>query len=156
MKFEHLVMVNEPANPLLSDLSREEVWFGLLCRAEDPRAFLPGLERCTIVERRENTLVRELCFGELTVVDRVTLEPMNAVTFEAPRTAQHEGGVLTISIEEPRAAELVLRFVYRTTLPEDSEGTDGEYSGFVKSAYHASDVDTVRVIRMIAESGRVQ
>ena len=46
MKFEHLIEVNDLANPLQAPLSREELWFGLLCRAEDARAFLPGLEAC--------------------------------------------------------------------------------------------------------------
>ena len=44
MKFEHLIEVNDLANPLQAPLSREELWFGLLCRAEDARAFR-GLAR---------------------------------------------------------------------------------------------------------------
>ena len=35
-------------------------------------------------------------------------------------------------------------------------GGKDNYAEFVKSAYHQSDLDTVRVIRMIAESGRIQ
>ena len=31
-------------------------------------------------------------------------------------------------------------------------GEDGRYAEFVRAAYHQSDIDTVRVIRMIAES----
>lgn len=156
MKFEHLVVVNEPANPLITDLSREELWFGLLCRAEDPRPFLPGLESCAIVERTENGLVRDLCFGHVVIRDRVTLMPMNAVVFESDKTDEHAGGSLTIRIEEPRPDELVLRFIYLTTLPEGGTGPDGVYAEFVKSAYHESDIDTVRMIRMIAECGRIQ
>ena len=62
MKFEHLIEVNDLANPLLTPLTREELWFGLLCRAEDARAFLPGLEACHVVERGEDSLVRDLEF----------------------------------------------------------------------------------------------
>jgi len=151
--FEHVVVVNDPADPQVSDLSREELWFGLLCRAEDPRPFLPGLEACTILERHETSLVRELQFGSAVIRDRVTLVPMESVSFESERTEEHAGGTLTICIEEPAADQLVLRFSYRTTLPE-SGGDDSRYAEFVKSAYHQSDLDTVRVIRMIAESGR--
>lgn len=156
MKFEHLVIINEPDNPLVSDLSREELWFGLLCRAENPRPFLPGLESCMILERQENLLFRELQFGNLVIRDRVRLEPMVSVTFETERTEEHAGGQLRISIEEPAPDELVLRFHYRTTLAEQHHDPDEPYAAFVKSAYHASDIDTVRVIRMIAESGRIQ
>lgn len=156
MKFEHLVIVNEPANPLIADLSREELWFGLLCRAEDPRPFLPGLESCTIVERSDSVLIRELQFGKLRIRDRVELTPMKSVSFDSERTEEHAGGRLTITIEEPEPEALVLRFVYRTTLPEGTHDPDGAYAGFVKAAYHESDIDTVRVIRMLAESTRLQ
>lgn len=152
MNFEHVVIVNEPDNPLLIDLSREQLWFGLLCRAENPRPFLPGLEACVIVEREHSTLVRNLHFGDFVIRDHVTLEPMEAVSFYSEPTADHAGGSLRISIEEPSAAQLVLRFHYRTTLAERITDSDSPYVEFVKSAYHASDIDTVRVIRMIVES----
>ena len=155
MKFDHIVVINQPGNPAIPLLTREELWFGLLCRAEDPRAFLPGLERCDIIERQEHMLVRDLHFGALVVRDRVVLEPMTSVRFEAERTEQHDGGLLTISIEEPRPDELTLRFLYETTHCEKDE-KEAAYHEFIKSAYHESDIDTVRVIRMIAESGRIQ
>jgi hypothetical protein len=156
VKFEHLVVVNDPADLLLSDLTREEVWFGLLCRAENPRPFLPGLESCTILERFDNELVRELDFGSATIRDRVTLRLMASVRFDSEPTPEHAGGSLTIAIEEPEAGALVLRFTYLTTLAENGASPDSAYSEFVKSAYHQSDLDTVRVIRMIAESGRIE
>lgn len=156
MNFEHLVVVNDAADSMLTALSRDEVWFGLLCRAEDARAFLPGLEACTVVERGDHELVRELDFGTAVIRDRVTLAPMESVRFESAATATHAGGSLTIAIEEPAAGVLALRFRYRTTLPEGTGKADQSYAEYVKSAYHQSDLDTVRVIRMIAESGRLQ
>ncbi len=156
MKFEHLVIVNDVDNPLVSNLSREELWFGLLCRAEDARPFLPGLDACNVVERGDTELVRELRFGQVLIRDRVVFEPMQWIRFESERTEEHAGGSLTILIEEPAPEELVLRFVYRTSLPDSADSPDGQYAQYVKSAYHQSDIDTVRVIRMIAESGRIQ
>lgn len=156
MNFEHLLVVNDPDNPLVAPLTREELWFGLLCRAEDSRPFLPGLEACTILSRSDTELVRELRFGSAVIRDRVTLQPMEWVRFDTERTDAHAGGSLTIGIEEPAPDTMVLRFHYRTTLTELSAGDDIAYSEFVKSAYHQSDVDTLRVIRMIAESGRIQ
>ena len=156
MNFEHLVIVNDVADPMITALSRDEVWFGLLCRAEDARAFLPGLEACAIVERGDHELVRELDFGSAVIRDRVTLVPMESVRFESAATATQAGGSLTIAIEEPAAGVLALRFRYRTTLAEGTGKADESYAEYVKSAYHQSDLDTVRVIRMIAESGRLQ
>ena len=155
MNFEHLVVVNDPANPLVNPLTREEVWFGLLCRVLDSRPFLPGLEACSILERSETEFLRELNFGNCVIRDRVTVQPMDWVRFESERTESHAGGTLTIGIEEPAPETMVLRFTYRTTLSEQAGGDDVAYAEFVKSAYHASDLDTLRVIRMIAESSRL-
>lgn len=156
MKFEHLVEINDLTNPLQQALTREELWFGLLCRAEDARAFLPGLERCRIVEHGEDALVRELHFGNTVIRDRVTFNALEWICFESEANDEHAGGSLTISIEEPQSGALFLRFRYHTTLPEGAGSEDGRYAEFVRSAYHQSDVDTVRVIRMIAESGGLQ
>ncbi len=156
MKFEHLIEVNDLANPLQEALTREELWFGLLCRAEDSRAFLPGLEACHIIERSDDGLVRDLQFGNALIRDRVSFSALDWICFESEANDQHAGGSLTISIEEPEPDALFLRFRYQTTLPEGAGTEDGPYAEFVRSAYHASDVDTVRVIRMIAESGGLQ
>lgn len=152
MKFEHVIVINSPDTPPQAMLTRDQLWFGLLYRAEDPRAFLPGLDACTILERTPDSLVRALHFGQTVINDEVFFEPFEALTFESRATSQHAGGHLRISIEEPRQNELALRFVYRTTLPDSDSDPGGVYADFVKAAYHASDLDTVRVIREIAES----
>lgn len=151
MKFEHLLEVNDRNNPLQAFLTREALWFGLLCRAEDARAFLPGLEACHIIERSDTSLVRELHFGNAVVRDRVSFAPLQWMRFESEANAEHAGGSLLVSIEEPQPDALFLRFSYHTTLPDGGE--DARYAEFVRSAYHQSDIDTLRVIRMIAESG---
>ena len=157
MQFEHLVEVNVPDNPDIPDLTREEVWFGLLCRAEDPRPFLPGLVRCDIRSRSEDGLERTLVFGQAEVDDAVHWQAMEWMRFESKATADHAGGRLTISVEQPDPAgpALFLRFAYATTLSE-AGADDAKYADIVRSAYHQSDVDTVRVIRMIAESTRTE
>ena len=156
MKFEHLIEVNDLSKPLQELLTREELWFGLLCRAEDSRAFLPGLEACHIIERSSDALVRDLHFGNTVIRDRVSLSTLDRVCFESEANDQHAGGSLTISIEEPEPGALFLRFRYQTSLPEGAGSEDGPYAEFVRSAYHQSDLDTVRVIRMIAASGGLQ
>ena len=154
MKFEHLIEVNDLSNPLQELLTREELWFGLLCRAEDSRAFLPGLEACRIVERGADALVRDLHFGNTVIRDRVSFSTLEWICFESEANDQHAGGSLTITIEEPEPGALFLRFAYHTSLPD--QGEDARYAEFVRSAYHQSDLDTVRIIRMIAASGGLE
>ena len=54
MNFEHLLQINDPENPLVDTLSRDQLWQGLLHRVENPSPFLPGLESSTILERLRN------------------------------------------------------------------------------------------------------
>lgn len=157
MHFEHLVQINDPASPPADVLSREQVWAGLMYRVHEPTVFLPGLDRCLVTQQAAERFTRELHFGSSRILDTVTFQHLEWVCFESAATAEHAGGRLTIRLEEPDGEQLFLRFTYETTLPEGVEAGEGvQVSEFVKSAYRASDLDTVRVIRTIATHGRPQ
>ncbi|VVE00555.1 hypothetical protein PAQ31011_02118 [Pandoraea aquatica] len=153
MQYEHLIEVNDLLNPLTFALSRDQLWRGLVLRAEQPEAFVLGLDECTMLERTEDALSRELRFGETVVLDRVVFESMQSVRYETAATDAHAGGTLTMRIEEPNPTHLFVRFTYSTTLQEDAVTADTRYSEFVKSAYREADIDTVRRIRELAEQG---
>lgn len=156
MKFEHLIQINDLQNPLIAVLSREQIWRGLQQRVENAVPFLPGLERCTIVERHADHLLRELDFGAAVIHDRVTLSEGHWVRFEILPSEHHAGGTLTITIEEPEPQALFLRFAYATTFAADPNSADRAYIDYIKSAYHQSDLDCVRLIRTFAASGPLQ
>lgn len=149
MKFEHLVEINDPGNPFVPNISRDQLWQGLMFRAEDATHFLPGLEACIILERGESMLQRRLDFGRAAIEDRVTWSKFEWMCFEVAPTGEHAGGTLTITIEEPEDEHFFLRFAYVTTLGETPGDEDAAYAEFVKSAYHESDIETVRVIRTL-------
>lgn len=156
MNFEHLIQINDPENPLIQPLNRAQLWEGLLHRVENPIPFLPGLETCTILERSDRELLRELDFGPATIRDRVTLDPLHWVRFDILPSESHAGGSLTITIEEPESGFLFLRFAYQTTLASNPNSEERAYIEYVKSAYHQSDVDCVRLIRTLAAGGQLQ
>ena len=157
MEFEHILVVNDPDQPDIPLLTSEDVWFGLLCRAEDPVAFLPGLERCEIIEREEQRLVRDLYFGQMRVRDHVTLQPLQSICFEAQASEQHPGGRLTISLENPAPQVMTLRFRYETSLDQANiaDAANPEEAAkiveYIRSAYYNSDLDTLKRIRLIAQ-----
>lgn len=153
MNFEHLIQINDPENPLIEALNRDQVWQGLLYRVENPVPFLPGLESCNILERQANELLRELDFGPAVIRDRVTIAQGHSVRFVIEASEVHPGGSLHIAIEEPEASFLFLRFTYETTLANNPNSEDKAYIEYVKSAYHQSDVDCVRIIRTLAAGG---
>jgi hypothetical protein len=155
MKFAHLVEINDPLNPLIDPLSREQLWRGLALRAETPKAFVPWLDKCRIVEKSEDSLSRELHYGELVVRDRVSFVPLRQVVYHVPQQKDIPESQLTMTIEEPQAEVLFVRFEYDDFASAAADSANAMYDDFRRSAYQESDIDTIRIIRQMAEEGRL-
>ncbi|WP_309269199.1 AtaL-like protein [Azonexus sp.] len=76
--------------------------------------------------------------------------------FDIEPGAEHAGGNLTITIEEPEAGRLFLRFAYVTGFAPGAGSEDEAYGEYIKSAYRQSDIDCVRIIRTLAAGGNPQ
>ncbi len=153
MQFEHLVAVNDDDVPHADFLSRAQLWAGLMYRVEDARPFLPGLDGCQILSRGDSVVERRLNFGAVVIEDRASFALNQWVRFETPTTPTHGGGLLTIRIEEPESHCLFLRFSYNTVFARGAEAEDAPYAEFLRQAYMAADIDTVRVIRELVTTG---
>jgi hypothetical protein len=154
MKFVHIVEINDPLNPLIEPLTREQLWQGLVLRAESPRLFVPYLDACTITERSELGMTRELTYGTLTVRDAVTLAPQKCVAYDVPAQKDIPASSLVMTIEEPQPEWLHVRFEYDDGTGEPQNSEDAFYNSYRKSAYEESDIDTIRMIRKLAADGR--
>jgi hypothetical protein len=154
LNFEHLIQINDPLNPFVEAMTREQLWEGLVLRAEQPQLFVLGLDTCTILSRTGNTLERELHYGQATVRDRVTLLANESVRYDILATESHVGGSLTMTIEQPDELQLFLRFEYTTTLPVSDDKDARQTQEIVKSAYRESDIDTVRLIRQYVQGNK--
>jgi hypothetical protein len=157
MRFEHLVQVNDPLQPLLTEVSREQLWRGLVRRAERPEQFVLGLAGASVDERIEEEggvrLARTLDFGSFRVRDRVRLVTGAACIVDVEPAAGYPASRLTIRIEEPVPGSLFLRFTYEA---EDGGGDEGSItSGLRQQAYRSADIDTVWRIRDLAERGEL-
>ncbi|MGY8525275.1 SRPBCC family protein [Paracidovorax citrulli] len=155
MRFEHLVEINDPFRSDLDTLTSEQLWQGLVLRGLSPELFVLGLDKCDITARGDGWVERTLHFGQATVRDRVVFEAHRSVRYETAPTAEHAGGTLTMTIETPAEGALLVRFTYDTTMPAVDASGDDRYAEIVKSAYHESDLDTVRKIRELANIGRL-
>lgn len=151
MHYEHLIQINDPNDLEIAPLTREQLWLGLIARAERPQYFLIGMDECRITERAGDTLRREMRFGAALVRDRVTYMPQVQVSFEVEPSVEVTGARLIMSIEEPAPNELFLRFAY--TLQTTSDDAVSELDEYRKSAYRDADIDTVRLIRQLAATG---
>jgi DNA-directed RNA polymerase alpha subunit len=153
MKFTHLVQINDITNPLIDELTREQLWAGLKLRARDPSQFVIGLDSFHLVARSENELVRELRFGHLTVRDHVSFTPMSNVRYEIEPAGEVPAATLVTTIEEPEPGQLFVRFAYDTRPVEGGPPVDPYYQEFVKEAYKEADIDAIRIIRRLITEG---
>lgn len=155
MKFVHLIEINAANNPLIPALSREQLWRGLVIRAERPTLFQLGLDTCEITERSENHIARVLSFGQLVIHDSVRFEFMQQVLYHVPEQNEIPVSDLSMTIEEPQPGALFVRFEYDDHLPDSEDSENAIYNDFRRSAYEESDIDTIRVIRQLADQGQL-
>ena len=146
MKFVHLIEINATDNPLIDPLSRDQLWRGLVLRAERPTLFVLALDACEITGRSENGISRTLQFGKLIIHDEVQFVPQQN---EIPASD------LTMTIEEPAAGALFVRFEYDDHQAASDDAEAEFYNGFRRDAYKESDIDTVRKIRELAMEGQL-
>ena len=155
MKFEHLIEINDPLNPLIDPLTREQLWRGLVLRADSPKLFVPHLDECTIDQRESGSFRRSLRYGELVIVDRVLLTPLQQVRYEIEEQGEIAASSLTMSIETPGEHQLYVRFKYDDGHDAATDEANKMYDEFRKSAYQEADIDTIRVLRELAAEGRL-
>jgi hypothetical protein len=155
MKFEHLIEINDPLNPLIDTITREQLWRGLVLRAESPKLFVPHLDDCAISERASGSFSRRLRYGDLVVEDRVLLKPMQEVRVEVPQQGEISASSLAMTIEAPSEGVLYVRFCYDDGHDAPTDEANKMYNEFKKSAYEESDIDTIRILRQLAADGKL-
>ncbi len=155
MKFEHLIQINDPMNPLIDTISIEQLWRGLVLRAESPTLFVPHLDECTIDERSSGSFKRRLRYGDLVIDDVVHLTPLKEVRYEVPAQGEIAASSLVMKIEAPTSAVLLVRFCYDDGQGEHTDPANEMYDDFKRSAYQEADIDTVRILRQLAGEGKL-
>lgn len=147
MKFEHLVQINDLTDKGTPNLSKQQLWDGLLCRAFEPEKFLIGLERSDIKKVSETHLKRKLDLPGVVVHDQVKVyEKRDEIIYTIEPNDTVEEGKLTMTIEEPEPESLFVRFSYCTKY-RIGLGDELPYDDFVQQAYLLTDIDTIKIIR---------
>ncbi|MCX7217625.1 SRPBCC family protein [Undibacterium sp.] len=155
MKFEHLVEINELHNPLTEVITRAQLWRGLVLRAESPQLFVTYIDEANVTERTEVSMARSLRYGELVIVDTVSLVHLEHVHYAVAEQKDIPQSSLRMSIEEPTPDALFVRFAYDDGHSAAEDLANEVYNEYRRSAYQEADIDTVRLIREMAEYGRL-
>lgn len=157
--FEHLVQINDPLMPLLDPLTRDQLWQGLVRRAEEPTRFVLGLAGSRLLDREDHagrtTLRRSLDFGSFEVSDRVELTPQQRTQTHTAAGPTWPASRLTITIEEPAPEQLFLRFLYEFESGGAADD-DPQADALRRQAYLSADLDTVARIRELAAKGELE
>jgi len=144
------VTINPPGEPVV--LTREDVWHGLMLKAENALPFVPAMTRCEVLERGDDTIVRTIEFSGHEIAERITFEPKRRVRFE--RTSGPVLGTILNEIDQDAEGNLELRFSF--DLEIDGEAADGieahEYEATMTYDYlRAATATLAAVRRMITE-----
>jgi hypothetical protein len=153
MKFNHLIQINDPLNPLIDAMTREELWRGLVLRAEAPKLFMPHLDECELSEQTAVSVRRSLRYGELIIDDVVTYEAQVRVHYQVPAQGEIPVSSMSMTIEEPAPDALFVRFEYDDGAPEGQAEEQAFYDQFRRTAYEEADIDTIRIIRELNVKG---
>ena len=149
LQFEHLVQINDATNPLIDPLTREQLWRGLKHRAESPKQFILALDSFAVLARGDDTLTRALTFGTLTIRDRVVFTAPTSVRYDIEAAGSVPAATLVMTIEEPAAEQLFVRFQYDVKAVTGAPPREAIYDAFVKQAYEKADVDSILTIRRL-------
>lgn len=155
MKFEHLIEINDLKNPLIEVLTREQLWRGLVLRAESPKLFMEYIDEVSVTDRTEVSMARTIRYGELIVVDQVSLVHLEHVHYAVAAQKDIPESSLRMSIDEPSPGALFVRFAYDDGHSAEEDAENEMYNEYRRSAYQEADIDTVRLIREMAEYGRL-
>ncbi|MGF2686453.1 AtaL-like protein [Marinobacter sp. DUT-3] len=146
MQFEHVIQVNDLTDQSIANLTRKQLWDGLVSRATAPEHYVIGLGEYELDWQDDKRLKRSLELPGLMVEDLVTFQEEESVHYEILPTANVPGGNLTMTIEEPEPESLFVRFSYCARYV-DNLGEELPYDLFVQQAYVAADIDTIQIIR---------
>jgi len=144
------VLVNPPGEAV--ELTREDVWQGLLLKAENALPFVPAMTRCEVIERTDDTILRTIEFRGQELGERITFSPGREVRFE--RTHGAVLGTIRNELGEDEQGRLTLTFSFDLELDGVAPGSEAEreYEETMKGDYLKAAAATLAAVRrMVAE-----
>lgn len=144
-RLSRAVPVNEEGQEPV--LNRDDVWMGLVMKAENALPFVAAMTYCEVLERGENELTREIEFKGERAKEHVTFEPKRKVQFD--RLTGSTMGTIKNEIEEDENGDLFLRFSFALEVegvPPDSD-EEKQYAEDMKEAYLGAVAATLGAIR---------
>jgi len=140
------------ADPGKPKLTRDLVWRGLVMKAENPLPFVPVISKCTVRERSDNRLTREIVDKGDTIVEEVTFHPQRMVKFE--RVSGRVLGTILNEIIDDDDGDLALRFTFTLTVEGIAAGSaaESEFAANMEHGYLMAVAATLKAMRELAQA----
>jgi Domain of unknown function (DUF1857) len=155
IELSHSIPVNDPDDASTPALTRDDVWEGLVMKAENALPFVPKMAKCDVVERGENFILREVNFAGDDLREAVTLTPKTKVEFR--RVDGRVLGVILNEILENESGELELKFSFSLQIDGVESGSreEREYEENMRDAYMGAVTATLGAIRKMVAARTV-
>jgi hypothetical protein len=122
----YTLSVSVDVNPsgVTPTLTQEQVWRGLMMKAENAVLFVPRMQACTVLERWSDGLLREVVNDGNRFREKITFAPPVEVLFERVGTEDNAGWITNVISESDHG--LLLTFTFAVNLPGAAPGTEEE------------------------------
>ena len=146
----HALPVNVPDEPRLD---RQQVWEGLVLKANNALPFVPAMTYCEVTQRLSDTVFdRDIDFRGQRFTERIMLEAPYRVTFT--RIAGPVLGTIANEIESTDDGDLALRFSFALVVTGVAGGSAEEqaYADSMTGDYLQAVAATLNAMRRLAEA----
>ncbi|AII10773.1 SRPBCC family protein [Rhodococcus opacus] len=106
------------------ELTVDDLWDGLVMKAENPLPFVRSITECTVAERFDGGLVRDVVHAGDQVREVVTFYPKKRVHFV--RTRGKAKGTIDNEITFAKDGNLLLTFTFRIQIDGVEAGSEAE------------------------------
>lgn len=139
-----------------AELTRSDVWRGLVMKGENALPFVPIMEACDVIERGTDDgtdwLIREIRIAGNVMREKVAFHPEHTVAFE--RLDGIERGTILNEILDGDGS-LALRFTFTLSREDMADGSDAEktYAASMEDSYLKAVRSTIDTIRRLKADG---
>ena len=145
------LLVNDGTQP---DLSVDDVWAGLQEKAANPMPYVKTITSCTVIDRFEGGLVRDIIHVGQPVREVVTFYPRQRVHFV--RTHGSARGTIDNEIGHDENGALTLTFTFRIMIDGVEPGSpqEQEFAAGMEADYLDAVRTTLAAVRERVSTGR--
>jgi hypothetical protein len=136
-------------------LTAEQVWRGLVMKAENAVPFVDAMAHCRVLERYPDGFLREIVLRGVRMTERITFTPPVEVYFERVEAQGYDGWVSNLLSESDRG--LLLTFTFAVGFPGVAANSPEEKrrGDEVKASYLSAVDSTLAAVRRMASNNQL-